>query len=161
MEQHTLILGGTGMLREVSITFAKRSKLLTSVARTKASLQQLDREIQRDTERHYALQLDWTDTGFLDTLQAHCSVVGCPSLIVAWLHDDDLAPWIAARIGATSNSCRFFHVRSSAAADPSLSSERLARVWADVAVQHHEIILGFQVTIRDLAGSTIQKSPPV
>ena len=146
MEQHTLIIGGTGMLREVSIALAEQSKLLTSVARTEASLQQLDREIRRDTEHHYALQLDWSDSGFLDALEAHCSAVGYPSLVVAWLHDDDLAPRIAERIRATDNSCRFFHVRSSAAADPTLSSQRLTKAWSDIPVQHHEIILGFQVT---------------
>lgn len=127
------------MLRQVSIALAKRSKLLTSVARTAASLQQLDREM-RDTECHYALQLDWSDSGFLELLEPHCSAVGYPSLVVAWLHDDDLAPRIATRIGAASEGCRFFHVRSSAAADPALGTERLAKAWADVPVQHYEII---------------------
>lgn len=146
MEQHTLIVGGTGMLKDVSIALAKRSKLLTSVARTAASLQQLDREMRPDTKRHCTLQLDWSDTDFLDLLEAHCSAVGYPSLVVAWLHDDDLAPRIVARIGAACNRCRFFHVRSSAAADLTLSSERLAKAWSDVPVKHYEIILGFEVT---------------
>ena len=146
MEQHTLIIGGTGMLRGVSIALAKRSKLLTSVARTAASLQQLDRELQRGTGSHYTLQCDWSDGDFLDVLEAHCSAVGYPSLAIAWLHDDNLAPRIATRIGQLAASCRFFQVRSSAAADPTLDTARLAKAWADVPVQHFEIILGFQVT---------------
>lgn len=144
MEQHTLIVGGTGMLREVSIALAKQSKLLTSVARTAASLQQLDRHMA-DNECHHALQLDWSDSGFLELLEAYCSAVGYPSLVVAWLHDDDFAPRIAARMGAASEGCRFFHIRSSAAADPTLGNERLAKAWANVPVQHYEIILGFQL----------------
>jgi hypothetical protein len=146
MEQHTLILGGTGMLKQVSIALARRSQLLTSVGRTEASLQQLDREMRTDTERHCTLQLDWSDASFLDLLEAHCSAVGYPSLVVAWLHDEALAPRIAARIGTTCNRCRFFHLRGSAAADPTLSGERLAKAWSEVPVQHYEIILGFQLT---------------
>jgi hypothetical protein len=146
MEQHTLIVGGTGMLKQVSIALAKRSRLLTSVARTAASLHKLDRELERGDGSHYMLQLDWSDGNFLDKLEAHCSAVGYPSLVVAWLHNDDLAPRIAARIGDAIESCRFFHVRSSAAADPNRGSERLAKAWAAVPVQQHEVILGFQIT---------------
>ena len=135
------------MLRDVSIALAKRSKLLTSVARTAASLQRLDREMQRPAKKHCVLQLDWSDENtFLQTLEAHCSTVGQPSLVVVWLHEDKLAPRIAACIGAGGGSCRFFHVRSSAAADPTLATERLAEAWVNVPVQHHEILLGFHVS---------------
>lgn len=146
MEQHTLIVGGTGMLKEASVALAMRSRLMTSVAHTAKSLQQLDHRLERGDASHYTLQLDWSHGNFLDKLEAHCSVVGYPSLVVAWLHDDNLAPRIATRIGAGAETCRFFHVRSSAAADPTLGSERLAEAWGDVPVQHYEIILGFQVT---------------
>ena len=147
MEQHTLIIGGTGMLKEASIALATQCKLLTSVARTVASVRQLDCELQLRTERHHMLQLDWSDeNNFLDALEGHCSSVGYPSLVVAWLHQDELGPRIAARVGAVRDSCCFFHIRSSAAADPTLCTQRLAKAWSDVPVQHYEIILGFQLT---------------
>ena len=135
------------MLRDASIALAKRSKLLTSIARTAASLQRLDLEIQHPAKNHCTLQLDWSDENtFLQTLVAHCSAVGQPSLVVVWLHEDKLAPRIAACIEASAGSCRFFHVRSSAAADPTLDTERLAGAWDNVPVKHHEIILGFHVS---------------
>jgi hypothetical protein len=40
--RHTLVIGGTGMLRQASIQLAGRSQRLTSVARTRRSLAALD-----------------------------------------------------------------------------------------------------------------------
>jgi hypothetical protein len=146
---HVLVIGGTGMLAGASRDLASRCDVLTSVARTARSLRALADTLPEGAGAHHTLALDWSEPdSFLSALAAHVEQVGAPSLVVAWLHKDDLGPEIAQRVAggvaAPEISCTFFQVRGSAAAAPS----------ADVAtpdprippgVAYHEVILGFRV----------------
>ena len=132
------------MLAEASVALARQCAVLTSVARTRQSLEALDRRIRVTGCLHHMLALDWSDARtFVDSLDAHVRRAGAPSLTLAWLHDESLAPSIAAAATGGGEPSLFFHVRGSTAADPSAAPAGWSRTMAG-AVGYHQIILGFR-----------------
>ena len=136
------------MLKDASVTLASSTHVLTSVARTKRSLEALDRALTDFPGKHHLLQLDWDDRGtFLDSLAAHIKEVGAPDVVVAWLHDDSLGPEVARVCALSSGHCDFFQVRGSSAAAPHREAEELAKQFKPLStVTLHQIILGFITT---------------
>ncbi len=132
------------MLRTASLELASRSVALTSVARTTRSLAAIDELLSASGTTHHMLALDWTQPDdFLRSIHQHLSQTRQPDLVVAWLHDDELAIRFAAGLDATEARCSFFHVVGSATADPSLlaatSRDRVSRS----KVAYHQVILGY------------------
>jgi len=148
MHEHILIIGGTGMLKATSIALADRCNLLTSVARTERSLNALDQALARPGVFHHLLPLDWTEPAtFLDLLVRHLNRVGQPSLVLAWLHQDEFGPRIAAALAPRCGTGDFFQVRGSAAADPTSNAESLFEAnTVPTCMRFHQIILGFHFT---------------
>lgn len=145
--KHTLIIGGTGMLKHASIALASASQMLTSVARTLQSLQCLDAALGSSAGVHHMLKLDWSEPEvFLSSLSSHIERVCRPSLVVAWVHDEGLMGAITACFDSASHPCKIFQVRSCAAADP--TREPSSGQFADSSIGRmvrNEIILGFEV----------------
>ncbi len=85
MYQHTLIIGGTGMLCTTSVDLASRSRMITSVARTGRSLSALNSSLLASSGTHHMLALDWNEPDeFLRAVQAHLARTELPDLVVAW-----------------------------------------------------------------------------
>ncbi|MGA8276843.1 MAG: hypothetical protein WB784_01410 [Rhodanobacteraceae bacterium] len=79
-------------------------------------------------------------------LLAHVERVGHPSLVLAWLHRDEFGPRIAVTLAAGGDSCDFFQVRGSMAADTATSPESLvATTTFPQGLRFRQIILGFHV----------------
>lgn len=131
------------MLFEVSVSLAARCDVLTSVARTEKSLRSLDAAVACTTAIHHMLRLDWSESDeFFRTLRSHAREVGSPSLVVAWLHEESLAPRLARAVLAEGVGCDFYHVRSS------MASVFPRTDWSHqipASVVYHQIILGFCV----------------
>jgi len=145
--QHTLVIGGTGMLAGATRELAGRSEILTAVARTTRSLRALVDSVAATDCVLHEVALDWSDReAFLSGLADRIERTGPPSLVLAWLHRDDLGPEIARAVGAEGTACAFFQVRGSAAANPAAPASSLSddpRIPANV--NHHEVILGFRL----------------
>ena len=88
------------------------------------------------------LALDWNERDkFLNAVQAHLARTEPPDLVVAWIHDDDLAFQFAASL--TESMCHFFHVVGSASADPSRIAASLGERSPLSNVIYHQVILGY------------------
>jgi hypothetical protein len=138
-----LIIGATGMLQAASVDLASRSRTITSVARTQRSLAKLRSLLSNSSATYHMLALDWTKPEqFLQLLLEHLAKTEQPDLIVAWIHDDELAIRFAGGLPKADSTCDFFHVVGSATADPSLLAaafrERLSPNSA-----YHQVILGY------------------
>lgn len=150
--RHTLVVGGTGMLRDATLALARSCDVLTVVARTKRSSSSLARALEGASCRLHGLLLDWCDRrAFLAALVAHLARVGAPTLVLAWTHDDSLGLDVARGIAPGPEGCTFFHVRSSTAGSPTAGADALAAQFhAYKSLRYHQVILGFQ---REQAGS--------
>ncbi len=133
------------MLRSASIALAARSRALTSVARTRRSLDAFDRDLADGTGRHHELVLDWSIPDvFLNAIHRHLASVGPPDLAVGWFHDDALGLQLAIELGAFASPCRFFQVLGSTAADPTAgASSLLSGFRPPNSVSYHQAVLGF------------------
>jgi NAD(P)-dependent dehydrogenase (short-subunit alcohol dehydrogenase family) len=141
---HTLIIGGTGMLRQASIALAARSQRLTSVARTQRSLAALDAVVPAGSGQHDMLPLDWSaPDNFLDEIERHLAQTGPPDLVLAWIHQDYLALRLASRLSQNGHPLRFYHVIGSSGPDPSeIAQALLARIEEIPHLHYHQVILG-------------------
>ncbi len=141
---HTLVVGGTGMLRAASVELATRSKRLTSVARTQRSLLSLDAELVGSGCIHHMLALDWnTPDHFLSEIERHITATEPPELVVAWIHDDYLALRLATTLAQTGHPMRFFHVIGSARTNPkTIADDLLHSVKLPPNMRYHQVILG-------------------
>jgi hypothetical protein len=144
IERHTLIIGGTGMLRQASIHLASRSQRLTSVARTRRSLAALDAALPAGSGRHDMLALDWSaPDNFLDEIERHLTQTGPPDLVLAWIHQDHLALRLADRLSQSGHPLRFYHVIGSSGPNPSeIAHGLLARIEQAPHLYYHQVILG-------------------
>lgn len=147
MYSHVLTIGCTGMLREAAVALAGRCRVMTSVARTQASLRAIDAAIHGADCAHHTLSADWSHPeAFVDAVATHVREAGAPDLVLAWLHDDALGPQLAQALAPTDMACAFFQVRGSAAADPSEDAGRLlASHNIPATVGYHQVILGFHL----------------
>ena len=102
----------------------------------------------------HPLALDWHDDAALDAALAGAVALHGPIVLaVVWIHGGaPAAPLAVARhVGAPGRRADYYHVLSSAAADPARpDAGRLARFAALPGLRYHEVILGF---VREPAGS--------
>jgi len=136
------------MLAEVSLSLAAHSEILTIVAPTDRSLSWLRQQMPTTSRKMHSLRLDWAQREeFLSEIKRHIADVGEPSLVVAWLHDDNLGPELAGVLGSSNTRCLFFHVRGSEVASP-MHNARTLFVGRQIPpnVQYNQIILGFKMS---------------
>lgn len=137
---HALVVGGTGMLREATLTLAQRCTAVSAVARRAASVADTWPGIN-------PLPLDYHDAAALaQALRRAVGHYGPIQLAVCWIHSSapEALQTVAAELGRSGEPCRLFHVRGSAAADPT----RLPRPALDElppTVSYRQVILGFQI----------------
>jgi hypothetical protein len=142
-----LVIGGTGMLRRASVAIARNFSTFTAVARTRASLDALARDIGSPTDRQqFYIDLDWDDQDkFLAALSRHVSQHGGPSLVVAWLHNASLGPRLANALSKHSSTCEFFQVLGSAGRGPSSEAPRLkSQIEHRCGLAYYQVVLGFR-----------------
>ncbi len=151
---HALVVGGTGMLRDVSVELARRGYTTSVIARTEAPLEEL---VRATNGRVHPIAVDYRETdrmiALLDQAVArHGPIV----LVVAWIHSNAPdAPLAIARSVATAGSSvtgpavDFFHVRGSAGDDPSKERDPdRDRLAGQAGLAYHEVILGFVIEAR-------------
>lgn len=137
MDLHALIIGGTGMLREATLSLAERYPHISLIARRP--------ERAGVREAIHPMALDYRQTKTLaaalrETIAAH----GPISLAVAWVHSTapDALPTVLRELAAQGEPFRLIHVRGSAAADPS----KLPTVPnLPDGCRYQQVILGFVI----------------
>lgn len=143
MHEHIMIIGGTGMLKAASIVLAERCATLTSIASTRKSLDSLGRHIS--VPQYLPLVLNWNSSKFINGITSHIREHGCPTLVVAWFHNDEYGEELAcALMSYCKNEIDLFQVLGSASADPSKTNCADVRSFAP-NVRYHQVLLGFQV----------------
>lgn len=142
---HVLVVGGTGMLRRVSMKLASRGHTTSVVARTKADLDQM----AAANPLVVPVPVDYADgaalqTAVRETIDAH----GPFALVVAWIHDSapDAPLQIAELAAADAKWLRYVHVLSSTADDPSVQQPGRRAAFEHIdGLRYEEVILGFVV----------------
>ena len=134
------------MLFDVSVELASQCRILTSVAKTDASLLKLNEAVKEKSCKHHRLSLDWNSSAFSESLRQHVQSIGYPGLVLVWLHKDVLIPNVALAVSTEDEACSFYHVRGSAAADPAhQNSDILAGHQLPKSFRYHQVILGFHI----------------
>lgn len=147
--QHVLVIGGTGMLREVSLWLVGQSSVVSVIARSEKRLNRMAEEVAVSGGRVNPLILDYRDDVRLKSaVQEAILEQGQISLVVSWIHG--VAPEahriIAELLNAQTQPCAWFDVLGSAATDPSASmSDREVEFSEWKHILYRSIVLGFIV----------------
>jgi NAD(P)-dependent dehydrogenase (short-subunit alcohol dehydrogenase family) len=119
---HALVVGGTGMLRGVSLDLAARGMELSVIARNEERLRRLAAEGEVLAGAIHPVPLDYRDTDRLTrALAAARKERGPITLAVLWVRAvaPHAAMAVARAIASPDDPPRLFHLRGSAARDPS------------------------------------------
>ena len=144
---HSLVVGGTGMLRDVSLHLAQHNAV-SVVARTERDLQQLKTDATRLPGDIHPLRLDYCDVsaleyGLHEAVRLHGPVYNA----VCWIHSDatDATAVLAETLTESSPGCRLFHVCGYEAADPSLTADPYETLRNVPDLLYRRVVLGFVV----------------
>jgi hypothetical protein len=142
--EHALVIGGTGMLRRATVDIAERSRKLTAVARTAASLATLAKLVSARKGDRYET-VDWNQPEqFVWDLHRLVKEAGVPTLVLAWLHDMNLGPRVAAVVATPNATCDFFQVIGSSGASPNRGATAVRnQMEMQSHVKYFQVVLGF------------------
>ena len=166
---HALVVGGTGMLREVVLRLAAQGLLVSVVARDPTRLTALALEVPNLIN---PIAVDYADDESLAASLADAiNRFGPLTLAILWLRPgapralDTIARMADERAGeGAAGKCRLFRILGSAAADPALQrSGNGSRFRAMEGLDYREIILGFRIeeagarwnTVAEIAGGVV------
>lgn len=146
---HTIVVGGTGMLKATSVELARQSHTLTSIARTEESLCALDEIVSGLICQHHTIAQDYNRISELQsTVRDAIRATGPADLVIAWIHDEagPVPMAICEVVAEESTRFRFIQVMGSAAADPNRSLDVLADRFSQIqSVRYQQVVLGFRV----------------
>jgi hypothetical protein len=144
---HALVVGGTGMLRSVSLDLAARGMEVSVVARSADRLRRLAADAEGTAGAIHPVALDYRDTDrLLAALAAAHEARGPISPAVLWIHAvaSEAPAAVVGAIASPDDPPRLFHLRGSAARDPSASADPIAhRLREHPGIRYREVVLGF------------------
>ena len=156
---HSLVIGGTGMLSGASRHLCNEYKTVSVIARNPDGFNSLLRETAHLPGNINPLQLDYTDSAnLLENINTSIERYGDISLVVSWIHSTaPKAPFLIAKeINKYDKEFRFFEILGSAYGNPANKSKRKRDSGIEEgspledfdkleSVKYREIILGFVV----------------
>lgn len=144
---HSLVIGGTGMLSEAALTLGEHSDALSIIARTRKSLDFLGTRLLDSPAVYNPIQIDYQDVALLKkSLRAAIESYGPIDLVVAWIHSNaqDVPLIVASTAAEKSLVVDFFHVLGSSSAEPqSVPNPMELRLRTIPGLKYHKVILGF------------------
>jgi hypothetical protein len=146
---HALVVGGTGMLKDVSLELVKRGYIVSVIARNEKGLRGLERSANSLSGRINPISLDYHDlTTLRHSLEAATLQYGSIQLAVIWIHRtaEHSLYEIAQFLNNPMGSCEFYHVLGSRAADPNNPDQKRKQTFHQLEnFSYHEVILGFMI----------------
>lgn len=146
---HALVVGGTGMLRDAVLNLARRGFTVSVIARRAGRLADLAKAAADCPGTINAIAGDYCDTPALASALAEAVRRHGPvTTAVVWIHSSapDALRVVAEAVGSAEAPCLYFHVRGSAAADPSSPAPNGMDRFRELPnLRYHEVILGFRI----------------
>lgn len=144
---HALVVGGTGMLRDVAIFLAQSGYHVSVIARKAERLNALAEEAKSTKGKIHPVSVDYRRNDcFMKEVERAKSLYGPIRLAVVWIHATaPESPYdLASHLNHTELSCDYYHVLGSSTANPSKQDEsRIKRFRRYAHIYYHEVILGF------------------
>jgi hypothetical protein len=145
---HALIVGGTGMLKDVPHYFTRHGYTVSVIARNPAGFNKL---IESKSEHGFInpIKVDYSDYGLLEEkLKSAIDSYGKIETAVCWIHGTaPEAPYIIADILNNQNiKCKYFHVLGCEYSLPTEENRNLHFTFERfVNLIYRKIILGFVI----------------
>lgn len=146
---HAVVIGGTGMLRRVSLYLAEQGHIVSVIARSRERLESLVRAASPFPGNVNPLALDYRENERLvKELRGAVERYGPVELAVCWIHSvaPDALRLTVETLSASASSLCVVHVRGSASANPASGGPRPPEWMRKFpSVRYRQAILGFVV----------------
>lgn len=146
---HVLVVGGTGMLKEVSLFLAKNDNTVSVIARNRQRLEKLKQEAGELKGRINPIQVDYGDTDHLAKALIDATTnFGPIIMVVNWMDAEhkEASDIIARMVNFHSPICRFFQVLNLDDGQYQNNVRFFNNPYGDMhRVLYRTITLGFQV----------------
>lgn len=109
-QKHALVIGGTGMLRNVSIYLAERNYTVSVVGRTAGKLKEVMESSPPDTI--FPIQIDYYSDSFLEEIKMAIEKRGPFHLIVSWTPNYQVVEQVCS-MNENDNLFRLIHIKGS------------------------------------------------
>lgn len=138
--KHALVIGGTGMLANVSVWLSENGYHVSVIGRYPEKMQRL---IEQNPAQMTPVLVDYTNTKILaEQLHRIQKKNGPIHLVVAWVHStgQQVIPCLTESL-SNSQSWKLFHLNGSS----SNLQEIKAKTAVPIHVHYHQILLGFKI----------------
>ncbi len=146
-EQHILVVGGTGMLREVALHYAREGYVVSTIARHRRKLDELIEEAIAFPGEIHPLPLDYhNDETLRSSLEEVLAIHGPIGTVLSWIHStaQDAPFHIAEVLGSRLNKVHYYDILGSSSGDPSdIHSDRPEQFKQYSAIHYHRVVLGW------------------
>lgn len=143
---HVLVVGGTGMLKDVSLYFSSHGMRVSVIARDQSKFEDLILA-KENSGFINPIRVDYTDYGQLkQKLQNAINIYGPIETAVCWIHSSapEALYIIAETLNETNTHVKYFHILGSSYADPSIVNEDFEQMLHRLKnILYKKIILGF------------------
>ena len=140
--KHALVIGGTGMLSDVSAWLNKKGYIVTVIGRRNETYHKLLKKVPKP-KRMKSVLVDYHNTAALtETLMERMKKDGTFDVIVAWVHRSapEAIPAVLNLVAANrKESFDFYHVKSST------SYRNKTKIEVPSTCNLYEIYLGFKI----------------
>lgn len=154
MPKHALVIGGTGMLKDVSLQLLDEFDTVSVIARGTKGFDDLKKAAGKNKNKISVLRVDYNNYMELtQTLTKSIRDSGAISLAISWVHSTaPLAAILAAKIiNETSAGCDFYELLGSIYADPNAKNINREEGFKEFRnISYRKIILGY---VPDSGGS--------
>ncbi|MCP8618102.1 hypothetical protein [Salirhabdus salicampi] len=141
--EHVLVVGGTGMLSEVSLWLNKKGYTVVVIGRHKEKYRQMVKQA-KEPKRMFSIAVDYhDDILFENKVEETIRRNGPFSHIIAWVHSSasNVIPTLMniQNIYSQGNDFHFYHIKSSASYFDNMSLNIPKRC------NYYEVFLGFKI----------------
>ena len=146
---HVLVVGGTGMLKPVSLYLTNKDNVVSVIARDKNKLKELFEEASKSGGIINPISVNYEDKKELEnSLKGATSKFGVINLAVVWMHKIALNSYylISKYVGTKENPARYIHLVGSSTGDPMNKEEvkeRRLKFESIKNIIYQEMIMGF------------------
>ena len=147
MMSHDLVVGGTRMLRGVSLYLVTQGNTVSVIARSQNRLKSLAEKADSLKGTIHPIQIDYREGEHLRVkLKKAVDLFGSISLVVSWIHSaaPEAPSIVADSVGRESSSFRFFDIWGFLTEDP-WHVEREKRFLEMEKILYRKITLGFVI----------------
>ena len=144
--ERILIIGGTGMLRELVLDMAAKGAHLTLVTRHRAKMEALAQNMDNPLGKIHFIEADYRNVEHLRTeIGLNMKYFGPFDKVIAWIHAQGYHTHVDIAELTARPSLNYYQILGSMSKDPHAAPDKVAEEMRRMDMKYHQLVLGFVI----------------